>query len=134
LQGAKLWTFGVEDNYVVHAATEIIKHAKEELVKTQQSSEVAEMSKISNAKPLASELYDFLSSNLIGDYGPVLALHDIHSVRRFAMLDAQICRELANDASERNKQSRVIIHHLLLFRSTHVKFCSFSQFLFMMVF
>lgn len=65
------------------------------------------MSEVAKLKPLASELFDFLSANLIGDYGPVLAHHDIHSIRQFSMLDAQTCRELANDASIRNKTSRV---------------------------
>ncbi len=88
------------------AAAEIIKSAKEEL---QHLSEVTEMSVISNLKPLASELYDFLSSNFIGYYGPILAHNDIHSVRQFSMLDAHICRELAEQASKRSMLKRVIL-------------------------
>jgi hypothetical protein len=77
------------------------------------------MSEVAKLKPLASELFDFLSANLIGDYGPVLAHHDIHSIRQFSMLDAQTCRELANDASIRNKTSRVSSHtaHPIMCRS-----------------
>jgi hypothetical protein len=105
-QGQELWTFGIEDNYVEKAAAEIIKSAKEEL---QHLSEVTEMSVISNLKPLASELYDFLSSNFIGYYGPILAHNDIHSVRQFSMLDAHICRELAEQASKRSMLKRVIL-------------------------
>lgn len=106
-QSIQLWKFGEEDNQVKHAAIEIIRHVKEALVKDQQLSQKTEMSEVAKLKPLASELFDFLSANLIGDYGPVLAHHDINSIRQFSMLDAQTCRELANDASMRNKTSRV---------------------------
>ena len=97
----KLWSFGEESNFVMTAATDVIKRARESLIEVRQRSEICGMSKTADMKPLASELYDFLSSNLIGYYGPVLAQHDIHSIRRFSVLDVQTCRELANDAAER---------------------------------
>jgi hypothetical protein len=125
-QSIKLWTFGEEDNQVKHAASETIRHARESLVKIQQLSQKTEMSEVAKLKPLASELFDFLSANLIGDYGPVLAHHDIHSIRQFSMLDAQTCRELANDASIRNKMSRVSIM-LLATHTAHSSMCRSSS-------
>ncbi len=106
-QGIKLWSFGEEGNFVTSAASSVIKLAKETLVKVRQNSEIHGMNKIADLKPLAGELYDFLAVNLIGYYGPVLAMHDIHSIRRFSMLDAETCRELAKDAAERG--NRVIL-------------------------
>jgi hypothetical protein len=108
----KLWSFGEESNFVTSAASSVIKHTKETLVKVRQHSEIHGMNMIADLKPLAGELYDFLTVNLIGYYGPVLAVHDIHSIRRFSMLDVETCRELAKDAAERG-------HRVIVANRTH---------------
>lgn len=80
---------------------------------------------IADLKPLAGELYDFLTVNLIGYYGPILAVHDIHSIRRFSMLDVETCRELAKDAAERGH--RVIFFILVLLVCCSHSICRTKQ-------
>ena len=106
---------GIEEHFIPQAAKQIVKHSHEALSKIQermfQENARAEMADVAKLKPLASELFDFLSENFIGYYAPVLGFHGVHSIRQFSMLDQQMCRDIALQISERglaNRLSRVI--------------------------
>ncbi len=78
---------------------------------------------MANLRPLASELFDFLSANFIGYYGRVLGAHGVHSVRQFSVLDVQMCRDIAAEVSGRGSGK-------LSSRVSHAALCSRQRFLY----
>jgi hypothetical protein len=102
---------GIEEHFIPQAAKQIVKHSQEALAKIQehmfQENARSEMADVAKLKPLASELFDFLSENFIGYYAPVLGSHGVHSIRQFSMLDPQMCRDIALQISERGLSNRL---------------------------